>query len=127
MTIAEKKEQVIQIEQECFDNTLSEKLQETLEREVQEVVQSTIERALVEEIEEYRDSLPEGEIPRRSGYYPRDLDTEYGRIDDLSVPKLREGNEDRSWNILVRYQRSLGSLFVLTSQMYVLGSVDISI
>ena len=61
------------------------------------------------------------ERPRRSGYYPRELDTEYGRIDDLSVPKLREGNEDRPWNILTRYQRSLASLFVLTSQMYVLG------
>lgn len=92
-----------------------------METEVQEVVQTTIEKALVEELEEYRDSLPEGERPRRSGYYPRDLDTEYGRIDDLSVPKLREGNEDRPWNILTRYQRSLASLFVLTSQMYVLG------
>ena len=50
MTIAEKKEQVIQIEQECFDDTLSEKLQETLGKEVQEVVQATIEKALVEEI-----------------------------------------------------------------------------
>ena len=53
-----KKEQVIQIEQECFDETLSEKLQETLEKEVQEVVQTTIEKALDEELEEYRDSLP---------------------------------------------------------------------
>ena len=71
-----------------------------METEVQEVVQTTIEKALVEELEEYRDSLPEGERPRRSGYYPRDLDTEYGRIDDLSVPKLREGTKPlpaRSW------------------------------
>ena len=63
-----------------FDDTLSEKLQERLEKEVQEVVQTTIEKALVEEIEEYRDSLPKEERPRRSGYYPRELDTEYAEL-----------------------------------------------
>ncbi len=39
----------------------------------------------------------------------------------MKVPKLRSGNQDRSWNILTRHQRSLASLFVLTSQMYFLG------
>ena len=48
-----------------------------MEKEVQEVVQTTIEKALDEELEEYPDSLPKGERPRRGGYYLRELDTEY--------------------------------------------------
>jgi hypothetical protein len=34
----------------------------------------------------------------------RTLDTPYGRIEPLRVPKLRCGNGERDWQILQRYQ-----------------------
>jgi len=38
--------------------------------------------------------------PRRFGYYPRQLNTQFGQIEKLSVPKLRYGNKERKWRIL---------------------------
>jgi transposase-like protein len=49
----------------------------------------------------------------RSGYYYRGVNTQYGQISDLAVPTLREGNKEREWQILERYQRSLGNLLEL--------------
>lgn len=58
---------------------------------------------------------------RRSGYFSRRLDSEYGRIEDLQVPKLRWGNKERNWQILTRYQRGLDSLLHFTVCLYVMG------
>lgn len=47
--------------------------------------------------------------------------TQYGQIPSLSVPKLRQRNAERNWEILERYQRSLGSLLDWMCCLYVMG------
>ncbi len=61
------------------------------------------------------------EKPHRSGYYRRGLNTQYGRIQDLAVPKLRQRNREREWQILQRYERSLGNLLDWMCCLYVMG------
>ena len=65
-----------------------------------------LEASLVEEV---KVSLADmgNQKPRRSGFFQRTLDTQYGHIADLKVPKLRHSNEKRRWSILERYQRCL--------------------
>lgn len=41
----------------------------------------------------------------RSGNYPRELITQYGRITDLHVVKLRRGNGALNWQRITRYER----------------------
>jgi putative transposase len=45
----------------------------------------------------------------------------YGTIEQLQVPKLRERNSERQWQILERYQRSLGNLLDWMCCLYVMG------
>lgn len=59
--------------------------------------------------------------PRRSGYFQRELDTQYGHIKNLRVPKLRRRNGEREWQILQRYQRELGNLLNWLCCIYVMG------
>jgi hypothetical protein len=59
--------------------------------------------------------------PRRSGFFERTLDTQYGHIPDLKVPKLPHSNEHRQWKILERYQRCLSNLFNWICCLYVMG------
>jgi transposase-like protein len=46
----------------------------------------------------------------RSGTYGRELLTQYGRIADLRVPKLRRGNRELRWQTIQRYERCWGPL-----------------
>ena len=46
---------------------------------------------------------------------------QYGRIEQLNVPKLRHDNGEREWSILERYQRSVGSLLDFCLALYVMG------
>jgi transposase-like protein len=59
--------------------------------------------------------------PRRSGYFQRGLDTQYGHLSNLRVPKLRQRNKEREWQILHRYQRGLGNLLNWLCCLYVMG------
>ena len=56
-----------------------------------------------------------------TGVIKATLDTQYGRIPELRVPKLRSDNNAREWQILKRYQRGLQSLLDMTLCLYVLG------
>jgi putative transposase len=120
MDIATRKEQIIRIQSQSPYPELHEALQAQLNAEVVEVTQSVIETALREEVQEHLNQCI-GERPRRSGYYKRVLDSEYGRIEDLSVPKLRHSNSLRDWQILHRYQRGLGHLLNFCLCLYVMG------
>lgn len=119
MSIAEREATIIRIKESSFQSELDEALESKLREEVVKVVQTTIEAALEEELlselEQMRDQ------PRRSGYFKRTLDTQYGRIGELSVPKLRHSNKLRKWAILDRYQRSLGHLLDFAGYLYVMG------
>ena len=120
MKLVEREEQIIRIQSQSIQPELTAELEATLKREVMRVTQVTIEAALVEELEAERGSrnVP---VPTRSGYFSRILDTEYGRIKQLKVPKLRWGNAERHWQILQRYQRGLSSLLNFALCLYVMG------
>ena len=119
MTIAEREQQILRIKRASFQSELNEQLDCHLRNQVVMVVQTTIEAALVEEVT--TDMVNLHPKPRRSGYFQRTVDTQYGRIDRLAVPKLRHSNKERSWNILERYQRSLGGLLDFAAYLYVMG------
>lgn len=93
-----------------------------LRQAVVSVTKATLEAALVEELSAERCRQSEA-VGRRSGYFTRILDTEHGRIEKRRVPKLRSGNKERSWQILERYQRGLGSLINFTLSLYCDGTI----
>ena len=119
MTIAEREQQILRIKNASFQSELDEHLESHLRNQVVMAVQSTIEAALVEEV--VADAAVLKPKPRRSGYFQRTLDTQYGRIDQLAVPKLRHSNKERSWRILERYQRSLQGLLDFAGYLYIMG------
>ena len=120
MNISEREQQILRIRSTSFQPELSTALESKLRQAVVEVTQATLEAALVEELLAERAQQGES-LGRRSGYFSRVLDTEHGRIEQLRVPKLRHGNKERSWQILERYQRGLGSLVNFTLSLYVMG------
>ena len=120
MSIAVREQQVLRIKAASFQPELDEALEQQIRARVIATVKAILEAALVEELATYQHSLP-GPCPRRSGYFTRILDTLYGRICDLLVPKLRWGNKAREWRILKRYQRALTSLLDWMGYLYVMG------
>lgn len=120
MTLAEREQQIIRVKSQSFQPELNEAVEQQLRTQVQAAVQTTLEAALVEEVEADRAALPHAQ-PRRSGFFQRILDTPYGRILRLRVPKLRWGNKQRQWKVLQRYQRSGASLLAFALCLYVMG------
>jgi putative transposase len=120
MTIAGCEEQIIRIKSASFQPELNEALEAQLRERVKIAVQTTVEGALEAELaEDLADRIDEK--PRRSGFFRRVMDTQYGRIAELRVPKLRWGNKEREWHILQRYQRGLSSFLGFALYLYVLG------
>lgn len=120
MTIEARKDQILRVRAQGIHPALSEKLSESLRVAVVSTVKTVMEGALREEMTAFLSGI-EGKKPQRSGTYTRGLNTQYGAIVDLKVPKLRERNGDRSWEILERYQRSLGNLMDWLCCLYVMG------
>ena len=119
-TIAERRTEIERIQQQTFQQSLHEQLEAELRKSVVKTVQTVLESALVEEVKQELERF-EGNKPRRSGYYTRVVDTQYGRIERLSVPKLRERNRQREWHILERYQRGVQGFLDWLCYLYVLG------
>ena len=119
MSIAEREKQILRVSQQGFHPQLNEALTSKLKTEVVDTVKMVLESALKEEVTEFLKTREKK--PYRSGYYYRGVNTQYGQISDLAVPKLREGNKEREWQILERYQRSLGNLLDWMCVLYVMG------
>lgn len=98
---------------------MDEALEQALRESVIAAVKVTLEAALNAEVSSELDKMG-SDRPRRSGYFQRGLDPQYGHIANLQVPKLRERNRERKWQILQRYQRGLGNL-VNWCCLYVMG------
>ena len=101
---------------------------EQVNRAVLGTTQSMIERALEEELTMYlgaerSEHLPCGRGPEqtRSGSYQRELITQYGRIANLRVPKLRKGNGALEWQTISRYERCWGPFLDQQVMNYCLG------
>jgi transposase-like protein len=119
MSIAEREKQILRVRQQGFHRQLDEALNSKLKTEVVSTVKTVLESALQEELTAFLETREKR--PYRSGYYYRGVNTQYGQINDLAVPKLREGNKEREWQILERYQRSLGNLLDWMCVLYVMG------
>jgi len=120
MTIAQREQQIHRVKASSFQPELDEALEQALRRAVVEAVKITLEAALQEEVKVELAKMT-AERPRRSGYFQRGLDTQYGHLKDLRVPKLRGRNKEREWRILQRYQRGLGNLVNWMCCLYVMG------
>ncbi|MEM8643166.1 MAG: transposase [Cyanobacteria bacterium P01_G01_bin.54] len=119
-TIAERTDEIQRIQRKTFQQSLNETLAAELRSNVVKTVKTVLESALVEELKLQLEDFGEAR-PRRSGYYPRVVDTQYGRINQLRVPKLRERNRERDWQILERYQRGIQGFLDWVCYLYVLG------
>jgi len=121
MSIAEREQQILRVKKQGFHKELDGTLADKLTTEVVSTVKMVLESALDEEVKAFLKPLTGQEKPHRSGYYRRGLNTQYGRIQDLAVPKLRQRNGEREWSILQRYERSLGNLLDWMCCLYVMG------
>ena len=120
MTIAEREQQILRVKKQGFHKELDEALADKLKTEVVSTVKTVLESALEEEVKAFLKPLMGKERPHRSGYYDRGLNTQYGQIQDLTIPKLRQQNREREWQILQRYERSLGNLLDWMCCLYVM-------
>ena len=94
-----------------------------IRRRVREGIQATLEQILEEEMTEqlradYRERTPtrQGE---RNGHYERGLITEAGRIEQLRVPRRREG--EFLTEVFERYKRTTGNVEEAILEMYLQG------
>ena len=110
MTIAEREQQILRVREQGFHAGLDKALTSKLNAEVVATVKAVLESALDEEVKAFLNTLASVQKPHRSGYYRRGLNTQYGQIRDLAIPKLRQRNPEREWQILQRYQRSLACI-----------------
>jgi len=129
MGIAEVEVQIKRIGQHTFQTELGDALELRLREVALTGIKAVLEQALREELttalgfEPYARlaSGPKSSPQQRSGFFSRQTDTTYGHIPDLRVPKLRAGNKERPWQILVRYQSPLQSLLDKALYCYTLG------
>lgn len=120
MTIAAREKQILRIKQASFQSELTQEIEQHIRERVIATVKLILEAGLVEELEAEVEQWSRP-IPRRSGYFERMVDTMYGRIAKLLVPKLRWGNRKRQWRILKRRQRAMTGLLDWASYLYVMG------
>jgi transposase-like protein len=128
-TVAEVQVQIKRIWHSSFQNELDNALEANLRQSTLVGVRATLEAALQEELSaelgfNHYVRLPSGRKPiqqHRSGFFRRQVLTTYGRIPDLRVPKLRSGNAERQWRILVRYQQSMQSVLDRLLYLYSMG------
>ncbi len=128
-TIAETESQVRWVWRSSFQTELEAALEVRLRESALVGVRATLESALQEELREYLGvgryerptSGPKAPEQQRSGFFRRQVQTEYGHLSDLRVPKLRRGNKARVWRVLTRYQSARQPLLDKALYLYVLG------
>ena len=86
MTIAHREQQIQRVKASSFQPELDEALDQALRSAVIEAVKITLEAALQEKVKAELVRMA-GERPRRSGYFQRGLDPQYGHLSNLRVPK----------------------------------------
>lgn len=115
------------IQAECFQHPVGQAWMKQIETEVQRVIERVVEEALIQELNEYlgferyeRTGAAKPAHQHRSVTWGRSLRTVWGGV-ETRVPKLRKGNEERSWQVLVRYERDFGPWLDLQLHLYRLG------
>lgn len=98
------------------NNTENLDLSTILSITMKDLLKEKVELILKEEIKHALANEPLGENNSRNGYYPRDLDTIYGKIEDLSVPRDRNGEFNTA--LFEPYKRRMVAVDDLIVQLY---------
>jgi len=90
-----------------------------LERVIRQFVKEKLELIMREEIKHFLEIEQADTSNMRNGYYQRNLDTQYGRIEGLLVPRDRNG--EFQTQLFAPYQRHTGWLEEAIIRMYQSG------
>jgi putative transposase len=125
-TIAKLETDIKRIWRHSFQAELDTALEQHMRAQALVGVQAALEAALVEELLAARAAAQEATGGRTADYYragtfQRRVLTRYGPIPDLHVPKLRQGNAARDWQILTRYQQAMPQVLDTLCYFYTLG------
>ncbi|BFH64774.1 IS256 family transposase [Paenibacillus azoreducens] len=94
-------------------------LNNLFENLVTQFVKENLETIMRAEIQQFMENEQEGIRNSRNGYYKRNLHTKYGNLEDLQVPRDRNG--DFQTHVFEPYQRRDGWLEEAVIQMYKSG------
>lgn len=97
------------------NSALTNQLEEALKSFIQEKLELIMKEELKNYLEVERPEFPNS----KNGYYQRSLDTRYGKIEDLSVPRDRQG--EFQTQLFAPYQRRDGWLEEAIIKMYQSG------
>jgi transposase-like protein len=125
-TIAQLEIDIKRIWRHSFQAELDTALEQQLRSQALAGVQAALEAALVEELLAARAAALQataGTLAQfyRSGTFTRRVLTRFGAIAELHIPKLRQGNAERDWQILRRYQLAMPSVLDTLCYFYTLG------
>ena len=84
---------------------------------IKELLKTLMQQTLIEDIELQRTKSPTPVY--RNGYYPRSLVTEFGLIDNLRMPRLRQGSFSN--RVFERYQRHRSEVDSLLQNIFLAG------
>ncbi len=84
---------------------------------VKALLKSLMEQTLVEDLELERGKMPE--LVYRNGYYLRSLVTQFGLIEELQIPRLRQGGISN--RIFSRYERHQAQVDDLIQDVFLAG------
>jgi len=126
-TIAQVESQIERVWRGSFQYELNQALETRLRESALVGVKAALEAALQEELAvhlgfgryERQSSGKKPPEAQRSGFFKRGVETSYGQIPDLRIPKLRCSNKTRMWHVLVRYQSA--QQIVLDKAFYLYG------
>ncbi|SDO35106.1 Transposase (or an inactivated derivative) [Psychrobacillus sp. OK028] len=95
-----------------FSSDISNQIQEM----IQLFLKEKLEFLLKQEIESALENEPVGESNSKNGYYKRTLDTIYGKVEDLAIPRDRKGQYQTA--LFDPYQRRMVVVDDLIVQLY---------
>ena len=125
-TIAQLEIDIKRIWRHSFQAELDTALEQHLRAQALVGVRAALEAALLEELLTARAAVlarHAGALADyyRSGTFQRRVITRYGSIADLHVPKLRQRNAIRTWQILTRYQQAMPQVLDTLCYFYTMG------
>jgi putative transposase len=102
---------------------IKEEIWQSIENDIKSFAKALIENILEQTIKEHL-QLDKYERSRsrqdyRNGYYERKMQTRYGTIDDLAVPRLRNSQPD--FNLFDKYETRQPKIDQLIGQLYLAG------
>lgn len=102
---------------------IKEEIWQSVEESIKSFAKALIENILEQTIKEYlqldKYQRSQSRQDYRNGYYERKMQTKYGTIDDLTVPRLR--NSQPEFNLFDKYETRQPKIDRLIGQLYLAG------